>query len=74
MKIILRIARMRVTTLIRISAVLTILGLVLMVWSMIVPTPLPVMLAMSLGQAFGTSALAIYLIAIVLDLRRKRRG
>jgi hypothetical protein len=57
----------------RVSAVLTLIGLALMVWSMLVPTPLPVMLAMSVGQAVGTTAFAIYLVIVVRQLRRERR-
>jgi hypothetical protein len=62
--------------LLRVSALLTLLALALMVWSMVVPTPLPVMLAMSVGQALGTLAFALYgyvVIADVLRLRRARR-
>ena len=73
-KLVARVKRVRMTTLVRISAVLTILGLVFMVWSMLVPTPLPVMLAMSVGQALGTSAFMLYLLAILIDLRRDRRA
>ena len=40
----------------RASAVLTLVALAMMVWSVLRPTPLPVMLAMSLGQAVGTAA------------------
>ena len=61
-------------TLLRLSAVFTILGLALMVWSLLAPTPLPVMLAMSVGQMFGTAAFGLYLIVIVIDLRRDRRA
>jgi hypothetical protein len=57
----------------RISAVLTLIGLGLMVWSMLVPTPLPVMLAMSVGQVVGTTAFAIYLVIVIRQLRRERR-
>ena len=57
----------------RISAVLTLIGLGLMVWSMLVPTPLPVMLAMSVGQFLGTTAFAIYIVIVVRQLRRERR-
>ncbi len=59
--------------LLRISAALTLLALALMVWSVLRPTPLPVMLAMSLGQAVGTSAFAMFGLAILFDLRRSRR-
>jgi hypothetical protein len=57
----------------RISAALTLVGLALMVWSMLVPTPLPVMLAMTVGQAVGTTAFAIYLVIVVRQLQRERR-
>jgi hypothetical protein len=66
----------RLTThiLVRVSGVLTIIGLALMVWSMLQPTPLPVMLAMSLGQVIGTSAFALYLFVVVRDIQRHRRA
>lgn len=58
--------------LLRISAVLTLVALALMVWSVLVPTPLPVMLAMTVGQAIGTLAFAIYLGVVVRTLRAGR--
>jgi membrane protein implicated in regulation of membrane protease activity len=59
----------------RLSALLTLIGLAFMVWSMAAPTPLPVMLAMTVGQAFGTAAFAIYLFIVVRELRRElQRG
>ena len=58
--------------LLRISAVLTLFGLGFMVWSILRPTPMPTILAMSLGQLIGTSAFAIYL--FVVDPRRPPRG
>jgi hypothetical protein len=61
-------------TLLRVSGALTILGLVLMAWSMLVPTPLPVMLAMTIGQGIGTTAFALYLYVVVRDVRRDRRA
>jgi hypothetical protein len=72
-RIILRIWRVQPASLIRASAVLTLLALGLMVWSMVDPTPLPVMLAMSFGQVLGTLAFAIYGLAVYKDLRRIRR-
>lgn len=62
------------TKLLRISALLTVVGLMFMVWSLLQPTPLPVMLAMSVGQGFGMLAFGIYLYVIVADLRRARRA
>jgi hypothetical protein len=65
--------RRPVDTLLRGAAVLTLLALGLMVWSMLDPTPLPVMLAMSLGQMLGTFAFALYGFAVWKDLIRIRR-
>ncbi len=73
-KLVARAKRIEMTTILRISAVFTILGLALMVWSLLVPTPMPVMLAMSGGQVLGMFAFGLYLIAIVIDLRRERRA
>lgn len=60
--------------LLRISAVLTIIGLAFMVWSMLAPTPMPVILAMTVGQGAGCLAFGLYLYVIVADLRRARRA
>jgi uncharacterized membrane protein YbhN (UPF0104 family) len=56
--------------LLQVSAVVTLVALALMVWSMLQPTPLPVMLAMTVGQALGTLALGAFLYVVVRDLRR----
>lgn len=55
------------------SAILTLIALALMVWSMLDPTPLPVMLAMTVGQGLGTIAFGMYGYVIFRDLRRTRR-
>jgi hypothetical protein len=65
--------RRPVATLLRGAAILTLFALGLMVWSMLDPTPLPVMLAMTLGQALGTFAFALYGLAVWKDLRRIKR-
>lgn len=62
------------TKLLRISALLTVVGLALMVWSLLQPTPMPVLLAMSAGQGIGMLAFGIYLYVILIDLRRGRRA
>lgn len=62
----------KVRRLIVVACVLGLIALALMAWSVLVPTVLPVMLAMSIGQAVGTLSLGIYLVAVVLDLRRAR--
>lgn len=66
-----RLLRVRTTTSLRISGVLTLIALALMAWSMAQPTPLPVMLAMTVGQAIGTTAFALYLFVVIRDVRRK---
>jgi len=60
-------------TLLVIASVLTLLALALMVWSLLQPTPLPVMVAMSAGQVLGTAALGAYIYVVVKDLFRLRR-
>ncbi len=56
----------------RLSAVLTLVGLAFMVWSLVQPTALPIMLAMSIGQGLGTIAFAIYVIVVVRDWKRDK--
>jgi hypothetical protein len=62
------------TALLQISAGLTLVALGLMVWSMVVPTPLPVMLAMTVGQGIGTLAFGIYGFVVIRDIRRSMRA
>ena len=57
-------------TTLRIAAVLTIVALALMVWSIVQPTPLPVMLAMTVGQCIGTTAFGLYIYVVVREFRR----
>ena len=54
----------------RISAVMTLVGLALMLWSVVEPTPLPVMLAMTVGQGIGTLAFALFAWEVIKDLRK----
>lgn len=56
--------------LIKWACILALVGLALMVWSVLSPRPIPVILAMSLGQGFGTAGLVLFLVAIVADLRK----
>jgi len=57
--------------LLTLACVLTLLGLALMCWSLLVPTPMPVILAMSVGQGLGTLAFAMYGWVVLRDLRGK---
>jgi hypothetical protein len=60
-------------TALRVAAVFTLIALGLMVWSMIVPTPLPIMLAMSVGQGLGVIAFALYGYVVLRTLEREVR-
>lgn len=59
--------------LLRVAAVLTLLALALMCWSVLQPTPLPVLLAMSAGQGLGIMAFAMFGLVVFADLRRHIR-
>jgi hypothetical protein len=58
----------------RLSCWMTLVGLALYVWSALDPRPVPLMVAMSVGQAIGSAAFAIYVMVIGLEfIRRERR-
>ncbi len=63
------ISKLTIRRLVVVSAVMALVSLGLMVVSIVFPQPLLLVLAMSLGQLFGTTSLALYLLAIVLDLQ-----
>jgi hypothetical protein len=65
----LQITKITIRKLVLISTVMTLVSLGLMVASIIFPGPFLLVLAMSLGQFFGTASLALYLLAIALDLQ-----
>ncbi len=64
-----RISNLTIRRLVLISTITTLVALALMVVSIVFPKPLLLVLAMSLGQLFGTLSLALYLLAIALDLQ-----
>jgi hypothetical protein len=45
-------------------------ALALMAWSLFDPRPLPVIAAMSVGQALGTLSFAAFVYVVARDLRR----
>lgn len=51
---------------------MTIFALALFVWSVFDPRPIPVMMAMSVGQGIGTLASLMFAYVIFTDLRRAR--
>ena len=57
----------------RAACLLALLAIALMVWALLVPTPMPVMVAMSVGQALGTLSLVAYLYIVGADILRARR-
>ncbi len=59
----------QVRKLVFLSGIVTLVGLALMVLSIVAPKPIFLVLAMSVGQGIGTLSLALYLLAIVLDLQ-----
>lgn len=54
------------------SALLALLALALMTWSILVPRPIPLVLFMTLGQVIGTVSFVLFLLAVLIDLRRAR--
>ena len=59
----------QVKKLVFLSGIATLLAIVLMVASIVSPKPILLVMAMSIGQGIGTLSLALYLLAIVLDLQ-----
>jgi hypothetical protein len=49
------------------------IGLALMVWSVLDPRPVPVVVSMTVGQAFGTLSLLLYLIVVFMDIKRRHQ-
>jgi hypothetical protein len=59
--------------LVRVAAILALLALPLMVWSIVDPTVWPVLVALSLGQAIGTLSFLLFLVAVARDLGVKKK-
>jgi hypothetical protein len=70
MKIVARVEASSTRGLTRLACGLALMGLALLSCSVLFPTPLPVILAMSAGHVLGVAAFSCYLLAIVLDLAR----
>lgn len=63
----------RVRKLIDASCVLATFGLLAMLWSVLDPRPVPVFVAMSVGQAIGTLSFLLLATALVLGLTKRDR-
>jgi hypothetical protein len=56
------------------ACVLALIGLGFFVWSLVDPRPIPVILAMSVGQALGTLSFLAFLGVVAYDLRAAQRA
>ena len=59
--------------LVRIAAILALVALPLMVWSIVDPTVWPVLVALSVGQGIGTLSFLLFLVAVARDLGVKKK-
>jgi len=59
--------------LLRIAAILALVGLALIVWSLLDPRPIPIMVAMSVAQGLGTLSFVIFLVVLMQDAWRADR-
>ncbi|MGH7294469.1 MAG: hypothetical protein ACRELB_06040 [Polyangiaceae bacterium] len=55
------------------ASIAALAALAMMMWSLFDPRPLPVIGAMSIGQALGTLSFLLYLYVVARDLRRRLR-
>jgi hypothetical protein len=55
---------------VRRACYLALVALALIVWSLLHPKPLPVIVAMSVGQGIGTLSLLMFIHAIIADVRK----
>lgn len=72
-----KLPRLDATRLIRLASLAILASLALMAWGIVDPRPLPVVMAMSVGQAVGIAGAALFVLVVVQDLHRlmqKRRG
>ncbi len=57
----------------RLSCLFALAALGMFVWSLFDPRPIPVILAMSVGQVIGTVSLFAFLVVVARDLRAQQR-
>lgn len=63
------VTKITIRRLVLISTITTLASLALMVASILFPGPFLLVVAMSVGQLFGTLSVVLYLLAIALDLQ-----
>jgi hypothetical protein len=66
------IAKRSVTELIRVACVLALLALLVMVYPLLFPGALAIVLSMGIGHMLGMAAVGLYVLAVILDLARRR--
>ena len=66
------IAKRSVTELIRVACVLALLGLLVMVYPLLFPGALAIVLSMGIGHMLGMAAVGLYVLAVILDVARRR--
>jgi hypothetical protein len=59
---------------VRLAAVVALLALACMTWSLLDPRPIPIMVAMSVGQGLGTLSLGLYAVVVIVEARRAARA
>jgi hypothetical protein len=65
-------ARRSVPELTRLACVLALIGLAIMVYPLLFPGALAIVLSMGVGHIVGITAVGVYLLAVILDLARRR--
>jgi hypothetical protein len=56
------------------ACALALVALGLVVWSLLDPRPIPVIVAMSVGQVLGTLSFAAFLVVVVGDVRSREKS
>jgi hypothetical protein len=69
MNVVQRVLHGSVLKITRAACIFALLGLGMMAYSIVNPSAIPVIAAMSVGHVFGISAFLCYLLAVVLDVR-----
>ena len=59
--------------LLRLAAIMALIGLAFMVWSLLDPRPVPIMAAMSVGQGIGTLSFLLFVVVVIADAWRASR-
>jgi len=66
------VAQRSVPELTRLACVLALIGLLVMVYPLLFPGALAIVLSMGVGHLIGIVAVGLYVLAVILDLARRR--